>query len=775
MLVLPKLTLGSSSPGHGASAFASFTAEVPGPLAIGTDANLDHVRLPRRRISLHESCLRVRLGRMTTPFEDAVRRVHDEFADHREQAQLLVASMTFEEKLGCLDGDLDAWSGLAEMATGGYHQRTFPAAVVERLGIPGLQFSDGPRGCVVGEKTAFPVSMARGATWDPSLEERIGEAIGAELRNVGATYYGGVCVNLLRHPGWGRAQETYGEEPYLVGEMGSALTRGAQHHVMACVKHFALNSMENARFTVDISVDERALHEVYLPHFRRVIETGVASVMSAYNSVNGEWCGENATLLQSILRDEWGFDGFVTSDFIFGLRNAAKSVIAGLDIEMPFRQQRHAHLGAALADGSLTEHDIDRAVTNTVATLLRFAPTFEREAVPARVLSRAHRQLAREAATASMVLLRNEGAVLPLAKSSISSVAVVGSLAAVANLGDHGSSDVIVPDCVTFLDGIRAALDGTDVALTHADTDGEVARGADVAIVVVGFTHEDEGEYVDQAGTAPLLAELFPPRTPADDAAMAEVFGRMQKRGETRAFSPGGDRRTLALCPEDEELIAAVRAVNANVVVVLMSGSAVTMSSWINTVPAVIMSWYPGIEGGHALADLLFGDADFAGRLPFVIPTDETHLPHWDVEARTETYDLWHGHAKLRRDHREPAFAFGFGLSYGSCAIVSAKIIDDETVECRVANTSERNTSTIVQVYGGVPDSAFERIEQRLIGFARVDVLAGATTTEDVRIDCRLLDVRVNGGWLREDLPIVLSIGQYAYDSNGITVMTGAS
>ena len=533
--------------------------------------------------------------------------------------------------------------------------------------------------------------------------------------------------------------------------------------------------MENARFTVDVTVGERALHEIYLPHFRRVIETGVASVMSAYNSVNGEWCGQNATLLTTILRDEWGFDGFVTSDFIFGLRDAAKSVIAGLDIEMPFRQQRHAHLGAALADGSLTEADIDRSVTNTLATLLRFAPTFDREAVPARVLSRAHRQLAREAATASMVLLRNVGAVLPLNKAQIRSVALIGKLAAIANLGDHGSSDVIVPDCVTFLDGMRAALDGTTVELRHDDTNAEVARGADVVVVVVGFTHEHEGEYVDQAGTAPLLAELFPERTAADDAAMAEVFGRVEKKGETRGFSPGGDRRTLGLLADDEALIASVRAINPNVVVVIMSGSAVTMSTWIDTVPAVVMSWYPGIEGGHALADLLFGDADFAGRLPFVVPTDEAHLPHWDIEARTETYDLWHGHAKLRRDHHEPAFPFGFGLSYGTCKIVSAKIIDQDTVECRVANTGERNTSTIVQVYGGVPESAFERIERRLLGFARVDVLAGATTSQDVRIDRRLLDVRVDGAWIREDRPIRLWIGQCAYDEASITVTASSS
>lgn len=705
---------------------------------------------------------------MTTPFSEAVRRVHDEFADHREEATALVGLMTLSEKLGCLDGDLDAWAGLAEMATGGYHQRTFPAAVVERLGIPGLQFSDGPRGCVIGEKTAFPVSMARGATWDPSLEERIGDAIGAELRTVGATYYGGVCINLLRHPGWGRAQETYGEEPYLVGEMGSALTRGAQNHVMACMKHFALNSMENARFTVDVTVDERALHEVYLPHFRRVVESGVASVMSAYNSVNGEWCGENATLLNTILRDEWGFDGFVTSDFIFGLRDAVKSVAAGLDIEMPFRQQRNASLAAAVADGILAVSEVDRAVVNTVATLLRFAPTFEREAVPARVLSRAHRQLARETATASMVLLRNEAEFLPLDPSALRSVAMVGRLAAVANLGDHGSSDVIAPDAVTFLDGLRAALSAVDVR--HHDTDAGIAVGADVAIVVVGFTHEHEGEYVDQAGTAPLLGALFPERTPADDAAMAAIFATVEKKGETRAFSPGGDRRSLALLPEDEDLIASVAAVNPNVVVVVMSGSAVTVSPWIDRTRAVIMSWYPGIAGGHALADLLLGVADFTGRLPFVMAANDSHLPHWDIDAKTETYDLWHGHAKLRRDGHEPAFAFGFGLSYGSAEILGAQMIDDETVDCRIVNNGQRNSSIVVQIYGGVPGSVYERVEQRLVGFARVDVLAGATTTQDVRIDRRMLDVRVDGAWVRETLPIQINIGQYAYDPEAVVL-----
>jgi beta-glucosidase len=264
-------------------------------------------------------------------------------------ARSLVATLTRDERLWCLDGDAPTWAGLVFLGgDDGYHKAPFGAAKVERVGLPGIRFSDGPRGAVVGNATCFPVSMARGATWDPELEERVGDAIGRELRAVGANLTGAVCVNVLRHPAWGRAQETYGEDPFHVGELGAALTRGLQRHVMACVKHFVCNSMENARFSVDIEVDDVALHEVYLPHFRRIIDEGVASVMSAYNSVNGEWCGQNRELLTDVLRGELGFEGFVISDWIFGLRDAATSVTAGLDIEMPYRMVRAQHLPDAL-------------------------------------------------------------------------------------------------------------------------------------------------------------------------------------------------------------------------------------------------------------------------------------------------------------------------------------------------------------------------------------------------------------------------------------------
>jgi beta-glucosidase len=243
-----------------------------------------------------------------------------------QRARALRDQLTLDEKISLMHGQQPFWPGQAAMlAPGGYSSRVWIAGEVTRLGIPGIRFSDGPRGAVMEGATTFPVSMARGAAWDTALEERVGEVIGRELRALGGNYFGGVCINLLRHPAWGRAQETYGEDTHHLGAMGAALTRGVQRHVMACVKHFALNSMENARFKVDVTIASRALHEVYLPHFKRVVGEGVASVMSAYNSLNGEWCGQNRELLTGILKDEWGFEGFVMTDFIFGIRDAKKA------------------------------------------------------------------------------------------------------------------------------------------------------------------------------------------------------------------------------------------------------------------------------------------------------------------------------------------------------------------------------------------------------------------------------------------------------------------
>jgi beta-glucosidase len=711
---------------------------------------------------------------MPTPFDDAAARVRAG-ADHRAEAAELVARMTLDERLGCLDGDTPFWPGLFDMTSGGYYRHPWPAAHVERLGIPGIDFADGPRGCVVGDATAFPVSMARGATFDPDLEERIGEVIGAELRASGATYTGAVCMNLLRHPAWGRAQETYGEDPHHVGVMAAAFTAGLQRHVMACMKHFALNSMENARFTVDVTVDERALHEVYLPHFRRVADAGVASVMSAYNSVNGEWCGENETLLTAILRDEWGWDGFVTSDFIFGLRNPAKSLTAGLDIEMPFRQQRELALRDALDDGALTGVDVDAAVTRIVGTLLRFASVYDVSPPMTVVGSPAHRSLAHEAAVASTVLLRNEtadgGPLLPVDPSTITRVGVLGRLAAVRNLGDGGSSDVRSSQVVTALDGLRARF--ADVI--HDDSDPAAIDGADLAVVVVGYTKNDEGEFIDDSGTAGLVVDLFPPMDHPElgsqvpyEAPDGHEPGTSGSDDDGR-MAPGGDRASLRLSDEDEALIAAAAARHDRVVVVVQCGSAVVMP-WVDDVAATLVTWYSGVEGGAALADVIVGDAEPTGRLPFAIPVDPGHLPKFDRDATEITYDLFHGQWQLDRDGRDAHFPFGFGLGWGAVDIVDAGLVDHATVSARVHNQTERPLRAVVFVHAGVERSRWERPFRRLVGFARVVVAPGTTVDVEIPVDWAMLDVRVDGDWVTEAGEYTLDVGRFARDPEAVTL-----
>ena len=692
-------------------------------------------------------------------FDEAAERVA-QGADAAVEARALVAQLTLDEKLGCLDGDLAFWPGIADLVSGGYHAHGWPAARVDRLGVPGLNFADGPRGCVLGAATTFPVSMARGASFDPGLEERVGAAIGAELRASGATFTGAVCMNLLRHPAWGRAQETYGEDPCHVGEMAAALTRGLQRHVMACMKHFACNSMENARFKVDVVAGERALHEVYLPHFKRVAAQGVAAVMSAYNSLNGQWCGDSHRLLTEILRDDWGWDGLVVTDFIMGLRDPVESVRAGCNIEMPFRQQRAQALPAALAAGELDIADVDARVAETVATLLRFARVFTHAPDRSVVGCAEHRALARAAAAESMVLLRND-ACLPADLGNLETVAVLGPLAAVPNLGDGGSSNVLhTPDPVTLLAGIESAAAAAGVRVVHSERDASVAAGADLTVVVVGYTRHDEGEYMDDGGD--VFMSLAPPvdhpelgaTDPEQFEAVTAGFG---ENAAVAGAAQGGDRASLRLHPDDEQLIAAAAAVCDRVVVAVMAGSAVVMP-WLESVAAALMVWYPGSEGGHALADVLFGRAEPGGRLPFAVPVDESDLVDFDRDAEVAVYGLLHGQWHLDASGTPAHLPFGHGLGYTTFELREARVSGDEVV-VTVVNTGERPGSTVVQVYASVPDSSYERPSKRLVGFAKVRAGAGESVQASIALDLSQLDLRIDDAWTREDLPVVLSVG----------------
>ncbi|MFN2297286.1 MAG: beta-glucosidase [Anaerolineales bacterium] len=696
------------------------------------------------------------------------------------RARELLGQLTLDEKIQMMSGDKPFWPGIADMLLGGgYADHPWVAGAVPRLGIPGVRFADGPRGVIMDGGTTFPVSMGRGASFDPGLEERIGDVIGRELRAMGGNFFGGVCINLLRHPAWGRAQETYGEDPIHLGEFGAALVRGVQRHVMACAKHYALNSMENVRHRVNVTVAPRPLHEIYLRHFHRAVEQGVASIMSAYNSVNGEWCGQNEILLTRILKQQWGFAGFVMTDFMFGMRDSKKAALAGQDVEMPFAMIHDQHLKKLVENGEVPTERIDDAALRVLRQQIRFAQGRDPAEYPLETVGcEAHRALAREAAEKAIVLLKNDDNLLPLKK--VKKLAVIGELAGIENTGDGGSSNTRPPYVVTPLEGLLEELEGrADIIYDKGndiDRAAQVARDADAVVIVAGYTHLDEGEFTAPDSVADL-AEYFPPPS-RDEFVIAKslmaFYGPTKVEGNP--VPPGGDRRLLTLRPEDEALIQAVAAANPRTVVAMMGGSAIITENWREQVPAILMLWYPGMEGGHAFADILLGKVNPSGKLPCVFAARSEDLPFFDIDAREITYDMWHGYRKLERDGNAPAFPFGFGLSYTTFALDKLRLSMEPpaadgilSATLDVTNTGPVAGDTVVQAYVSVPDSRVERAPKELKAFRRIGLKPGETKT--IRMDIPVKDLAYydeTSGWTVEPTRYTLTVGQHSLDDRAL-------
>ncbi|MFM9851279.1 MAG: beta-glucosidase [Sphingomonadaceae bacterium] len=643
----------------------------------------------------------------------------------------ILAEATLAEKVGMMSGKgffklyregRGVWAAHPYRAGGG----------IERLGVPALYFTDGPRGVARGQSTCFPCSMARGASFDPDLEYRIGQIMGIEARAQGCSLSGAVCYNLLRHPAWGRAQETYGEDTHHLGMMGTALGLGIQsHNVAATVKHFALNSMENARFTVDVRIDERTLHEVYLPHFKRSVDAGIATVMSAYNKVNGEYAGQHRELLTTILRGEWGFDGFVHSDWVKGVYDVY-GASAGLDVENPEPIIFGDKLIASVEAGTTEPQVIDVACRRILRVIYRFASAEDPLAdYPLSLVAASeHIAVAREAAEKSAVLLTNEG-VLPFDRGTVKTIAVLGKLAAMENTGDNGSSRVRPPYVVTALAGLQAYLGAAHIVTGDEDdleTARKAANAADAVVIVVGNTFQDEGEFIPgdialgQAGSEASMP---------DDAKAALAARRPQTN------SIGGDRTDLALRSEQIALIEAAVMSGKPVVVVIVSGSAILVEGWHDKVGAILQTFYSGMEGGTALARLLFGEVSPSGKLPFTVAKSAADYPFFDINASSITYGYYHGYTLMDKEQRAPRFAFGHGLSYASFAFRALKVrvaIDAIEVSVAVHNDGDCDGDEVVQVYIGVPGRAADRPFKSLKAFQRVPLAPGETAIVDLVI-----------------------------------------
>ncbi|MCI9012869.1 MAG: glycosyl hydrolase [Lachnospiraceae bacterium] len=655
----------------------------------------------------------------------------------------VIGSLTVEEKIGIMSGQVTEQKLLDDLfLIEHYNVKPYPTMAVERLGLPNVRFVDGPRGVVAGSATCFPVSMARGATFDRELEEEIGKVIGAEVRAVGGNYFGGVCINLPRNLRWGRAQECYGEDQYHLGEMGAALTRGVQsQNVMACIKHFALNSIENARFKADVQISKRTLHEVFLPHFKRCIEEGAASVMGAYNKVLGEQASESSFLLRDILRDQWGFEGFTLSDFLWAVHDGVKAVKSGMNIEMPCFCHYIEDLPKALEDGRLEMADLDEAVGYILRTILYYETRKDPQEYNENMLAcDRHIEVAGRAARESMVLLKNEGKILPLDKEATEKIVVLGVLGDIENIGDHGSSKVHPYYTVTPFKGLmkkmpRAQIlynDGKDIEQAK-----KLAADADAVVIVAGYIHSDEGEFL------------------ADRSDIAEM---------------GGDRVSMRLHQRDIDLIEGVKGICRNTVVSIVGSSAILIDEWEKDIPAILFSFYSGMEGGNALADILFGDVCPSGKLPYTVAYSEEDYPYFDPDCEEIEYEYYHGYCKMEKEGRKVLYPFGYGLSYTEFTCGKPEILvfaNTAKISVLLKNTGTVKGAEVVQLYVGCEGSRVDRPVKLLKDFARVELMPGEETKVSLSVSKESMAYfdEEQDTFVTEDIKYIAYIGNCSADT----------
>lgn len=641
-----------------------------------------------------------------------------------EEAEKIVHTLTLQEKIMLMSGRRslqEVQEAIQKKSKYHYNEVPYQAGGNQEKGIPPILFVDGTRGvvCGRGKTTCFPVSSMRGATFDKKLEEQIGEAIAEEVLEAGGNLFGGVCVNLPYHPGWGRAQETYGEDSCLLGEMGAALVRGVQRNgVIACVKHFAFNSMENSRFEVNIICDKRTEREIFLPHFKKCIDAGAGAVMSAYNSYRGVLCGHHTYLLRQVLKGEWDFDGFTLCDFNWGMKDGVKAMESGLDIEMPNTCFYGQHLIDAVEKGVIREEIIQEAAIRIVRTLLAHDSVIRnrKEHLSGRELLEKNRKLALQCAREGITLLKNQNQILPLKIRKGGRIVVLGALAATENTGDRGSSQVYADGIVTLLQGITKISRDLEIiyyggeSISHCR---KLAKDADAVIVVAGNDYRDEGEHL------------------------------AANEGYQEITHWGGDRQKgLGLHEKEIKKIQAVTAFRKDVIVVLMGGSTITMTEWEKEAGAILLAYYPGVEGGTALGEILFGRCNPSGKLPFVIPKQEKDLPQiqWNTQEQWYTYE--HGYTLLDSLCKKPLYPFGFGLSYTEFIIDIEKTWVENGAICvsvKLCNAGKRAGAEVLQMYVSVPYSKVKRPQKSLKAFERVYLEKGKE--ESVILSCLLKDL----------------------------------
>ena len=628
----------------------------------------------------------------------------------------ILSSLTLEEK--------------ATLTTGADFWRT---EAIGRVGLPSITLSDGPHGVrrqpegdhlgIGGSypATCFPPATALGSSWDPELAETVGEALGAEANALDVQVLLGPGINIKRSPLCGRNFEYLSEDPLVAGELGAGLIRGVQSQgVGTSLKHFAVNNQETDRLRVSADVDERTLREIYLSGFERAVTTAKpATVMCSYNRINGVYASENRWLLTDVLRDEWGFEGLVVSDW-GAVNERADGIRAGLDLEMPSSGGAGpAAVVAAVRDGRLDEADLDAAARNVLKLVAEHAPlgvaddsthSSSEPALPAKLAAEHHR-LAREVAARCAVLLKNEGGILPLKRDT--SLAVIGEFARTPRYQGAGSSQIEPTELDDALSQLRQLSTGT---VTFA----------------AGYAVSNSG--ADASGADALVAEAVAAASAAD---VAIVFLGLPSSAESEGF----DRTDIDLPAEQLELLDAVATANENVVVVLSNGSVVKVSDWDAQARAILEGWLLGQAGGGAIADILFGIANPSGRLAETIPLrleDNPSYLNFPGAFGHVSYGegVFVGYRWYDARTLEVSYPFGHGLSYTQFAysgLVTEFSSDGGSprieVSFTVTNTGPVAGREVVQVYVHAPSTEIERPERELRAFRSVPLEAGESQT----------------------------------------------
>ncbi len=707
------------------------------------------------------------------------------------RAELLVAAMSLEQKIDYLAGDDPQAPATCDPYCGVVNG-------IAELGIPPLRMSDGPVGARGSPATALPVPLALAASFAPELAYRTGALVGNEVRHKGNDLVHAPVADLIRNPLAGRSFETFGEDPWLASRMTVQWVRGTQDQgVLGNLKHYLMNTQEGiggvpplvaalgGRNLVNVVIDERSLREIYLPPYEAAVkEADVASMMCAYNYVNGEPACASTFLLQQVLREDWGFDGFFVTDYYFAQKDTIQTANTSPMIEMPYGFMYHpALLQTAVASGQVSEQTLDVHLQQIFRTLFRFGffdrPRYQRD--DAQIDQIAHAQIARETAEQGAVLLRNQGA-LPI-DAQVKHIAVIG-VSATERPSGGGSSFVTPFRFISPLEGIRErAGAGTTVDYIDGrdpDAAAALATEADLAIV---FANSISTEGVDKFCLAldctladvpdALLLNAMPAgASEVLDLVLDPVLSRSPvAEALEQAFAPillGGQPMPVSHRNQDQ-LISQVAAANPATVVVLQTGGPV-LTPWREAVNAILEIWFAGQEAGPAVAGLLFGDVDPGGRLPVSFPQRETDTPvagdarrYPGIANQAEHSEgVFIGYRWLDAQGIEPAYAFGFGLSYGEFEL-SGLVVDGvagETlvVTAEVENVGERGGWTVPQLYLGLPEPrpAVAQPPRALKGFAKHWLAPGERRSLRFELSARDLSY-----WDEEQAGWVLAPGCY--------------